>query len=68
MGVHRRRFHPNIARVRSCRHNCAGACAGEDRRSFPWGAEKCFSLPASVTITVGDTVKWTNPAVVLLIV
>ena len=64
MGIHRRAFTQILAGF-GLAVTTAPALAQAKTVEVSMGRGKMVFLPASVTINVGDTVKWTNPAVVL---
>lgn len=63
MGIHRRAFSTLLAGLGLSAAVPAFAQAKTVEVSM--GRGKMVFLPAAVTINVGDTVNWTNPAVVL---
>ena len=64
MGMHRRAFTQILAGF-GLSATAVPALAQAKTVEVSMGRGKMVFLPASVTINAGDTVKWTNPAVVL---
>lgn len=64
MGIHRRAFAQLLAGF-GLSITAVPALAQAKTVEVGMGRGKMVFLPASVTINVGDTVNWTNPAVVL---
>lgn len=64
MGIHRRTFTQILAGF-GLSAAAVPALAQAKTVEVSMGRGKMVFLPASVAINVGDTVKWTNPAVVL---
>ena len=64
MGIHRRAVAQFLAGF-GLSVMAVPAVAQEKTVEVSMGRAKMVFLPTSVTINVGDTVKWTNPAVVL---
>lgn len=64
MRIHRRAFAQFLAGF-GLSVMAVPALAQEKTVEVSMGRAKMVFLPTSVTINVGDTVKWTNPAVVL---
>jgi plastocyanin len=64
MGIHRRAFAQMLAGL-GLSTVAVPALAQAKTVEVSMGRGKMVFLPAAVTIAVGDTVNWTNPAVVL---
>ena len=64
MGIHRRAFAKMLAGL-GLSVTAVPAFAQAKSVAVSMGRGKMVFLPATVTINVGDTVNWTNPAVVL---